>query len=59
MHKSGNGVYVFVIKGKAKIGDQVLDERDGLGIWESNGFVLEALERSEILLMEVPMDLPS
>lgn len=58
IHKSGNGVYVFVIKGKAKIGDQILDERDGLGIWDTENFVLEAEENSEILLMEVPMQLP-
>lgn len=58
IHKEGNGVYVFVIKGKAKIGEQILDERDALGIWDTNNFVLEAEENSEILLMEVPMQLP-
>lgn len=56
--KEGNGVYVFVIKGKAKIGDQILDDRDGFGIWDAESFVLEAEENSEILLMEVPMELP-
>jgi redox-sensitive bicupin YhaK (pirin superfamily) len=58
LHKPGNGVYAFVIKGKAKIGDQVLDKRDGFGIWDTESFVLEAQENSEILLMEVPMQLP-
>lgn len=57
-HKEGNGMYVFVLKGSAKIGDQVLESRDGFGIWDTNSFVLEALEDSEILLMEVPMELP-
>lgn len=56
--KKGNGVYVFVIKGQAKIGEQVLNERDGYGIWETDNFTLQALENSEILLMEVPMELP-
>lgn len=54
---SGNGVYVFVISGVAKVGDQVLEKRDGLGIYQTNSFELEALEDSEILLMEVPMEL--
>lgn len=58
MHKNGNGVYIFVISGKAKIGDTELGERDGMGIWETETFTLEALENSEILLMEVPMQLP-
>ncbi|MEO7284455.1 pirin family protein, partial [Gelidibacter sp.] len=34
--KEGNGVYVFVLEGKAKIGDQVLDKRDGLGIIDTD-----------------------
>jgi redox-sensitive bicupin YhaK (pirin superfamily) len=50
-----NGVYIFVIKGRAKIGEQVLDERDGYGLWELDSFELEALEDSEILVMEVPL----
>lgn len=56
LHKKGNGVYVFVLSGKAKIGDIELSERDGLGIEDTDNFTLEALEKSEILLMEVPMN---
>lgn len=58
IHQEGNGVYVFVIKGSAKIGDHELNERDGLGIWDTESFSLEATEDNEILLMEVPMSLP-
>ncbi len=58
LHKEGNGVYVFVIEGSAKIGNQTLNRRDGLGIWDTDGFTLESTEDSEILLMEVPMNLP-
>ena len=58
LKKKGNGVYLFVIKGKAKVGEQTLNERDGYGIWDTDSFTLEALENSEILLMEVPMELP-
>lgn len=58
LKKEGNGVYVFVMEGKAKVGEQILDRRDGLGITEANRFCLEAMEDSEILLMEVPMELP-
>lgn len=56
--KEGNGVYVFVLEGKAKIGDQVLEKRDGLGISETSSFNLEALEDAKILLMDIPMSLP-
>lgn len=53
--KPGNGVYVFVIEGKAQIDDQILNKRDGYGIFDVESFELKALEDSEILLMEVPM----
>ena len=57
IHDAKNGVYVFVLKGSAKIGEQILGTRDGFGIWETESFTLEALEDSEVLLMEVPMQL--
>lgn len=55
--KSGNGVYVFVIKGEAKVGDKQLSERDGLGVWDADGFELTATSDAQILLMDVPMDI--
>ena len=55
--KSGNGVYVFVIKGSANIGDRQLGERDGLGIWDVDGFELTATSDAQVLLMDVPMDI--
>ncbi|WP_426477929.1 pirin family protein [Chryseobacterium sp. CBSDS_008] len=59
LNKKGNGVYAFVLKGSAKIGDRVLNERDGLGIWDTQSFNIEAVEDTEVLLMEVPMELPA
>lgn len=53
--KPGNGVYVFVIKGEASVAGKTLHERDGLGVWEADGFEVEALADAEILLMDVPM----
>lgn len=58
IRKPGNGVYVFIVEGKAKIGDQVLDKRDGFGVYDTDHFEVEALENSEILLMDVPMEFP-
>ncbi|MEC5395132.1 pirin family protein [Bergeyella sp. RCAD1439] len=58
LKKEGNGVYVFVISGEVRVSDEVLSARDGLGIYETSGFRVEALEASEVLLIEVPMQLP-
>ena len=56
--KSGNGVYAFVIKGSFLINGSLLNEKDGLGIWDlKNLDVTSQANNSEILLMEVPMTL--
>ena len=51
-----NGVYVFVIKGSAKINDQELSERDALGIWDAPNFDIKVSAGSRVLMMEVPMN---
>ncbi len=51
----GNGAYIFVISGAVKIGSQVLNTRDGFGIWETDEFTIEVLTDAEFLIMEVPM----
>ena len=54
--KKGNGVYVFVIKGDVTVDGQVLNERDGLGIWDTDKIKITANSQgAEILIMDVPM----
>ena len=55
--RKGNGVYVFVLKGEVTIGGQKLGARDGLGIWETDTISIIADSDTEILLMDVPMDI--
>ena len=56
--KPGNGVYVFVIKGTASIEGIQLNERDGLGVWNTNNIAITTGSTdTEILLMEVPMEI--
>jgi len=57
VHKAGNGVYAFVLKGDVSINGQALSTRDGLGIWDTDKFSIEASSDAEFLLMEVPMEL--
>ncbi|OOF87976.1 hypothetical protein BKG94_08215 [Rodentibacter ratti] len=57
LNETKNGVYVFVIKGSAKVAGVALSERDGLGVWDVENFNVEATDDAEILLMEVPMEL--
>lgn len=56
--KAGNGVYAFIIKGSFLINGSLLNEKDGLGIWDLKTLdVISKADDSEILLMEVPMTL--
>ena len=58
LKKSGNGVYAFIIKGSATIGEQKLEQRDGFGIWDTDSITITSDEdATEILLMEVPMSI--
>ena len=56
LHQKGNGVYIFVLKGKIQVSGQVLEVRDGLGIWETDSIEVKAIADAEFLMMEVPME---
>lgn len=56
--KPGNGLYAFVLKGSFSIDGKTLNTRDGMGIWDISQVTIKSdSEASEILLMEVPMQL--
>jgi redox-sensitive bicupin YhaK (pirin superfamily) len=56
--RKGNGVYAFVISGRVEIEGQMLESRDGLGIWDAEQIrMVSAAPGSEILLMDVPMSI--
>lgn len=50
-----NGLYAFLLNGKLKLNGQEVEARDGFGIWATDKVNIEALENSEVLLMDVPM----
>ncbi len=54
---NGNGVYFFILEGEIKINDQVLNKRDGFGIWDTDSVKIEAKENSRVLVMDVPMNI--
>lgn len=57
IRQKGNGVYVFVIEGAATVNGQPLSKRDALGVWDAENLTIKADEATEILLLDVPMDL--
>jgi redox-sensitive bicupin YhaK (pirin superfamily) len=58
LKQSGNGVYAFVLSGSVQLNGQLLNTRDGMGLWDTPSLQLTFDQPGEILLMEVPMQLP-
>ena len=57
IHKEGNGVYVFVLKGNVTVNNQALETRDGLGVYETDTLNIKADTDAEILLIDIPMQI--
>lgn len=52
-----NGLYVFVLSGELILNKQLVNQRDGFGIWNFDKLMIEAKTNVEFLIMEVPMSL--
>lgn len=55
LHDQKHGVYLFVLSGSVEVANQQLEQRDAIGISETEALSIKATEKSELLLMEVPM----
>jgi quercetin 2,3-dioxygenase len=53
---AGHGVYLFLISGKVDVESEILEQRDAMGITDSEDINISALADSEILAIEVPMN---
>ena len=55
--KNGNGAYLFLLEGSLEVDGNVMNRRDGLGIWDTASFSLKVLSPStELLIMDIPMN---
>lgn len=55
--KPGNGIYLFILNGSLETSGQQLMSRDAMGIWNVDQISINALDNTEVLLMEVPMQI--
>ncbi|MEJ2053531.1 MAG: pirin family protein [Calditrichaceae bacterium] len=55
-HYENTGFYLFVIEGDVKVKDLRLTRRDGLGITKTNEVAITAFTNSDVLLLELPMN---
>ena len=52
----GNGVFLVVINGTVNINDLQLNQRDALGIYDTESFTVTASKDAELLAIEIPMN---
>lgn len=50
-----DGLYLFVLSGRAVVGEETLAARDGMGVWDTESILISAAEPADLLLIEVPM----
>ena len=56
VNKAGNLIFLFVIEGSVSLGDVTGERRDSIEVSETAGITFNTLEKSEILIIEVPED---
>lgn len=56
LNNKAHGIYLMVIRGTFIVNNETLNERDAIGIWETNMVSITANEGSKALLIEVPMN---
>lgn len=54
--RKGNGAYFFVLEGDVWIDGQLLNKRDGFGIWDTESITIKADKDSKLLVIDVPME---
>ena len=55
LKENGNGLYAFVLEGRVQVGDEILERRDALGVWNTAEVAFRMEDKSRLLLLEVPM----
>lgn len=53
--RQGNGLYVFIVEGEARVGDVLLSRRDALAVTDTDAITLDVTGDADILLLDVPM----
>ena len=55
LKRAGNGIYFFNLTGDVEVSGQLLNTRDGYGLWNTDKISILAKSDAEFLIMEVPM----
>lgn len=51
-----NGIYLFLLNGSIEVDGNQLETRDAIGIWDTENVTIKTNDKSEFLVIEVPMN---
>jgi len=51
-----NGIYIFLLNGSIEVDGNSMETRDAIGIWETENVSIKTNDKSEFLIIEVPMN---
>lgn len=51
-----NGIYLFLLNGSIEVDGNQLETRDAIGIWDTENVTIKTNNKSEFLVIEVPMN---
>lgn len=55
LKSKNHGVYVMTITGSIEVENTIINNRDAIGVWETDTFNVNPKENSSLLIIEVPM----
>ncbi|MDD7887641.1 pirin family protein [Flavivirga sp. 57AJ16] len=56
LKNENHGFYIFLVEGEIEIDDQILENRDAIGLYETDTVLIKSKANSKILIIEVPMN---
>lgn len=56
INSKGNGVYIMVVNGEIEIDGNIITTRDAIGIWDTDTISISTKTKTELLVIEVPMN---
>jgi redox-sensitive bicupin YhaK (pirin superfamily) len=54
--RNGNGAYIMVIEGSARIAGQELNKRDAIGVWNTDTIDIKTNKKTKLIVIDVPLD---
>lgn len=51
-----NGIYLFLLNGSIEVDGNQLETRDAIGIWDTENVTIKTNNKSEFLVIEIPMN---